>query len=74
MKLTFFCQFPKPWVLRVSGMGCYAQKCEKMSQSLHLIYTHTQLTSRPNSEKVTLVNCYEMVETNCNSDQNFLKF
>jgi hypothetical protein len=25
----FFCQFPHPWALRVSGMGCYTSKCEK---------------------------------------------
>ncbi len=26
----FFCQFPNPWALRVSGMGCYTSKCEKV--------------------------------------------
>ncbi len=31
----FFCQFPNPWTLRVSGMGCYTSKCEKKSKSLH---------------------------------------
>ena len=37
MKLKiFFCHFPSPWVLRMSGMGCYGQKCEKMPKSLHL--------------------------------------
>ena len=36
MKLkNFFCQFPNPWTLRVSGMGGYASKCEKKSKSLH---------------------------------------
>jgi hypothetical protein len=36
MKLKiFFCQFPNPWALRVSGMGGYNSKCEKMSKSLH---------------------------------------
>jgi hypothetical protein len=25
----FVCQFPNPWALRVSGMGCYTSKCEK---------------------------------------------
>ncbi len=25
----FFCQFPNPWALRVSGMGDYTSKCEK---------------------------------------------
>ena len=30
MKLNnFFCQFPNPWALRVSGMGGYTSKCEK---------------------------------------------
>jgi hypothetical protein len=32
---NFFCQFPNPWTLRVSGMGCYTSKCEKKSKSLH---------------------------------------
>jgi hypothetical protein len=27
---NFFCQFPNPWTLRVSGMGCYTSKCEKV--------------------------------------------
>ncbi len=26
----FFCQFPNPWALRVSGMGFYTSKCEKI--------------------------------------------
>jgi hypothetical protein len=29
----FFCQFPNPWTLRVSGMGGYTSKCEKKSKS-----------------------------------------
>ncbi len=33
----FFCQFPNPWTLRVSGMGGYTSKCEKESKSLHPI-------------------------------------
>ncbi len=32
---VFFCQFPNPWALRVSGVGCYTSKCEKKSKSLH---------------------------------------
>ncbi len=32
---NFFCQFPNPWSLRVSGMVCYTSKCEKKSKSLH---------------------------------------
>jgi hypothetical protein len=36
MKLKiFFCQFPNPWAVRVSGMGGYTSKCEKKSKSLH---------------------------------------
>jgi hypothetical protein len=31
----FFCQFPNPWALRVSGMGFYTSKCEKNPKSLH---------------------------------------
>jgi hypothetical protein len=35
MKLkNLFFQFPNPWALRVSGMGCYTPKCEKKSKSL----------------------------------------
>jgi hypothetical protein len=38
MKLkNFFCQFPNPWTLRVSGMGGYTSNCEKKSKSLHPI-------------------------------------
>jgi hypothetical protein len=33
---NFFCHFPSPWVLRMSGMVGYGQKCEKMPKSLHL--------------------------------------
>jgi hypothetical protein len=33
----FFCQFPNPWTLRVSGMGGYTSKCGKKSKSLHPI-------------------------------------
>jgi hypothetical protein len=29
----FFCQFPNPWALRVSGMGCYTSKCGKKIQN-----------------------------------------
>jgi hypothetical protein len=31
----FFCQFPNPCALRVSGMGCYTSKCGKKPKSLH---------------------------------------
>jgi hypothetical protein len=40
MKLKiFFCQFPNPWTLRVSGMGCYTSKCEKSQNhcTLHVM-------------------------------------
>ncbi len=30
-----FLPISKPLVLRVSGMSCYAQKCEKIQKSLH---------------------------------------
>ncbi len=45
MKLkNFFCQFPNPWTLRVSGMGGYTSKCEKKSKSLHPNgQTHTKM-------------------------------
>jgi hypothetical protein len=31
---NFFCQFPNPWALRVSGMGGYTSKCGKKTKSL----------------------------------------
>ncbi len=35
MKLKiFFCQFPNPWALRLSGMGCYASKWKKAKITL----------------------------------------
>ena len=38
MKLKIFnCQFPIPWTLRVSGMGCYTWKCEKIPNHCTLI-------------------------------------
>jgi hypothetical protein len=38
MKLKFFfCQFPNPWALRVSGMGGYTSKCEKSQNHCTLI-------------------------------------
>jgi hypothetical protein len=39
----FFCQFPNPWTLRVSGMGGYTSKCEKKSKSLHPNGQHVNL-------------------------------
>ncbi len=44
MKLKiFFCQFPNPWALRVSGMGCYTSKCEKSQNHCTLIHTLQRL-------------------------------
>ncbi len=38
MKLKiFFCQFPNPWTLRVSGMGRYTSKCEKSQNHCTLL-------------------------------------
>jgi hypothetical protein len=38
MKLkNFFCQFPNPWILRVSGMGGYTSKCEKSQNHCTLV-------------------------------------
>ena len=34
----FYCQFPNPWTLRVSGMCCYTSKCEKSQNHCTLIY------------------------------------
>ncbi len=33
----FFCQFPNPWALRVSGMGGYTLKCEKSQNHCTLL-------------------------------------
>jgi hypothetical protein len=33
----FFCQFPNPWTLRVSGMGCHTSKCEKSQNHCSLV-------------------------------------
>jgi hypothetical protein len=48
----FFCQFPNPWALRVSGMGCYTSKCEKsqnhctlMGMQILLAYCEKQKVS-----------------------------
>jgi hypothetical protein len=39
MKLKkFFCQFPNPWALRVSGMGGYTSKCEKSQNHCTLLH------------------------------------
>jgi hypothetical protein len=34
----FFCQFPNPWSLRVSGMGCISSKCEKSQNHCTLLH------------------------------------
>ncbi len=36
---NFFCQFPNPWALRVSGMGGYTSKSEKSQNHCTLVYT-----------------------------------
>ena len=48
MKLKFFfCQFPNPWTLRVSGMGGYTSKCEKSQNHCTLMYSiYTALHAR----------------------------
>jgi hypothetical protein len=45
MKLKiFFCQFPNPWALRVSGMGGYSSKCEKSKNHCTLMYSMSVCT------------------------------
>jgi hypothetical protein len=41
----FFCQFPNPWALRVSGMGGYTSKCEKSQNHCTLLHTAQSLKS-----------------------------
>ncbi len=36
----FFCHFPNPWTLRVSGMGGYTSKCEKSQNHCTLLHSH----------------------------------
>ncbi len=36
---NFFCYFPNPWTLRVSGMGGYTSKCEKSRNHCTLMNT-----------------------------------
>jgi hypothetical protein len=56
MKLKiFFCQFPNPWDLRVSGMGGYTSKCEKKSKSLHPSTHATSSTQRYQSQTVIVL-------------------
>jgi hypothetical protein len=38
----FFCQFPNPWTLRVSGMGCYTSKWEKSQNHCTLVLSLLQ--------------------------------
>jgi hypothetical protein len=42
----FFCQFPNPWALRVSGMGDYTSKCEKSQNHCTLPYSITKIPWR----------------------------
>ncbi len=54
MKLKiFFCQFPNPWTLRVSGIGGYTSKCEKKSKSLHPNVQHCSCNVHPGSQRTT---------------------
>ncbi len=66
MKLKiFFCQFPHPWTLRVSGMGGYTSKCEKKSKSLHpneqslLLYSDCKFYEQPSPScrRLTFLQC-----------------
>ncbi len=48
MKLNiFFCQFPNPWTLRLSGMGGYTSKCEKIQNHCTLVYSYLCRTGHP---------------------------
>ncbi len=39
MKLKLLlCQFPNPWALRVSGMGCYVKKAKSLYPNIHILY------------------------------------
>ncbi len=78
MKLkNFFCQFPNPWTLRVSGMGGYTSKCEKKSKSLHPS-AHCQLIKRRHYNKqissryLLLVKTWEKRE-NCETQEQVKK-
>jgi hypothetical protein len=39
----YFCQFPNPRALRVSGMGCYTSKCEKSQNDCTLLSNQSDL-------------------------------
>ncbi len=46
MKLKiFFCQFPNPWTLKVSGMGGYTSKCEKSQNHCTLMWMLRKILS-----------------------------
>jgi hypothetical protein len=48
MKLKFFfCQFPNPWTLRVSGMGGYSSKCETSQNHCTLMVSPCRLPDGP---------------------------
>jgi hypothetical protein len=38
MDLTFVCQFPNPWALRVSGMSCFTSKYEESQNHCTLLH------------------------------------
>jgi hypothetical protein len=44
---NFFCQFPNPWALRVSGMGGYTSKCEKSQNHSTLLSNETNFSRIP---------------------------
>ena len=45
----FFCQFPNPWALRVSGMGGYTSKCEKSQNHCTLLYSSLETGDSQNN-------------------------
>ena len=58
MKLkNFVCQFPNPWALTVSGMGCYTSKCEKSQNHC------TLMVSRANGLRVPIRGGEEKLES-----------
>jgi hypothetical protein len=58
---NFFCQFPNPWPLRVSGMGCYASKCNLKTKQNHctLLYSTSKFNECCNdSDDVEMLYSY----------------
>jgi hypothetical protein len=50
----FFCQFPNPWALRVSGMGGYTSKCEKSQNHCTLLSNQSDLPAFFSPRQVNL--------------------